>query len=345
MNIEYYEYLHVYEISINESLINSIDKIESFLYECECAFFILDMTNYESFNLIKKILKVIDFEKFNYLNCILILNKIDIFNEIKINYNDIKNNINLIHLEMKLNDENSFKQIKNKINEYINKSKSLSSNLITKFYGKKKFGLKSGNVALSFVLVGSTYVGKTPFLERFIDKRFEKKDNQTIGVDKEIRYYKIQNEIFKVTLWDTAGASRFRAFLPKKYYNNADGILLLFDINNEESFEEITVIIKDIKQYNIYENIKEQIYLIGNKIDLDERIISKDKAKLQAKSLGFKYFEISCKINMNISEIMNKIILESYYRENKINNIYNICLKKKRKINFNNPKLNKYFSY
>ena len=44
----YNEYLHVYEITINESLIKRIDKIECFLYECECALFILDMTNYES---------------------------------------------------------------------------------------------------------------------------------------------------------------------------------------------------------------------------------------------------------------------------------------------------------
>ena len=90
------------------------------------------------YNLIKKLIKVIDFQKFNYLKGILILNKLDILNEIKISKNEIKNFIsNLIYLEMNLNDDNNFQKIKNRINECINNNELLSSNLITKFYGDK----------------------------------------------------------------------------------------------------------------------------------------------------------------------------------------------------------------
>ena len=309
------------------------------------------MTNYESFNLIKRLIKVIDFKKLNYLNCILILNKLDkldILNEIKITKNEIKNDIsNLIYLEMHLNNEESFNEIKNKISEYINKSELLSSNLITKYSDKKiqleNMNGKSGE--LSFVLLGKYPAGKTPFFERFKDKIYQENNLATIGIDKEIRYYQIQNDIYKVTLWDTSGSERFKC-LPKKYYQNADGFLLLYDINDKDSFDNIPSWIKNIKG-NIYdyEDVKDKIYLIGNKIDLDERIISKEKAENFAQSLGLKYFEISCKIDMNISEIINKIIIESYKKTNHLNKIdKNSNLKKRLKI-FKNNKLNKYYSY
>ena len=312
----YYEYLHVYEININDSLIKRIDKIECFLYECECALLILDMTNYESFDLIKKLIKVIDLNKFKYLNCFLILNKLDILNEIKFTKYEIKEKFsNLLYLEMHLNDEDSFNKIKNKILECINKSESLDSNLITKYYGINKFKLENIIGCFSFVLLGTYPAGKTPFFERFQDKNYKDKYFATFGIDKERRYYNIQNDIYQVTLWDTSGNDRF-INLPKRYYQNADGFLLLYDINDEYSFDKIPGWIQEIKENTINNEVgKDNIYLLGNKIDLDKRVITKEKAENLAKLLGLKYFEISCKIDMNIYEIINKIIIEIYKKK------------------------------
>ena len=70
---------------------------------------------------------------------------------------------------------------------------------------------------------------------------------------------------------------------------------------------------------------KLHIYLLGNKIDdLQNRVVSKEDAEELAKSLGIKYFEISCKINMNITEVMSRLILECYMDLNNVNNIKNI---------------------
>ena len=57
------------------------------------------------------------------------------------------------------------------------------------------------------------------------------------------------------------------------------------------------------------------LYLIGNKIDKDERIISREEAEEMAKSYGMTYFEISCKLNMNIHEVMNRMIFE-FHKKN-----------------------------
>ena len=342
----YYEYLHIYEINVNDSLIERIDKIECFLYECECALFILDMTNYESLNLIKKLIKVIELTKFNYLNCIIILNKLDASNEIKIIKNEIKERFsNLLYLEMHLNDEDSFNKIKIKILECINKSESLTSNIITKYCGINKFKLENIRGSFSFVLLGSFPAGKTPFFERFQDKNYQYRYFRTLGIDKAIRYYNIQNDIYKVILWDTSGNERLRN-LPKKYYQNADGILLLYDINDENSFEKIPDWIKEIKENTINnEVVKDNIYLLGNKIDLEKRVISKEKAENFAKSKGLKYFEISCKIDMNITEIINKIIFEIYKKTNRLKKIQKYSNSKRKIRKFKTNNLDKYYSY
>ena len=63
------------------------------------------------------------------------------------------------------------------------------------------------------------------------------------------------------------------------------------------------------------------LFLIGNKIDLHDRQVSKEQAEMQAKSLGVKYFEISCKNNINVHETMARMIMECYKRVSNTSNM------------------------
>ena len=189
--------------------------------------------------------------------------------------------------------------------------------------------------ALSFILIGDSTVGKTCFLNRYFKNTFVEAFLSTIGIDKEIKHVKVGNDSYKLTVWDTAGQERFRC-LPKKYYQNADGVLLLFDVTNEETFTSVSNWMKDVKanssktisnDANKQENIS--LYLIGNKIDLPNRVISKEKAEEMAKSLGMKYFEVSCKINMNIPEVMARMIMECHMKANHIDNCFQLTPAKK----------------
>ena len=156
----------------------------------------------------------------------------------------------------------------------------------------------------------------------------------TIGIDKELNNVKIGDEVIKITLWDTTGQERFKS-LPKKYYQNADGVLLLFDVTEEETFNNVTKWMNDVKD-NSNKNFSNEdgkesdiaLYLIGNKIDLPGRVITREQAEIQAKSLGMKYFEVSCKINMNIPEVMARMIIDCNMKANHNENSFKLKSKK-----------------
>ena len=84
-------------------------------------------------------------------------------------------------------------------------------------------------------------------------------------------------------------------------------------MTNRDSFENVNTWFSDVKENAKFSQIP--VYLIGNKIDLPNREISQDEAVEYCKSLGMKYFEISCKINMNVTEIINRMILDCYLIE------------------------------
>ena len=312
--------LNVYEVRIDQSLLKNQNVIEVFLYECQCALFLVDITNSESFALIKQLYSIITPSKFPYLKSILVQNKTDLESTRQVTSFEIKeylgNNSSFDNLEISLKNGENIDELINKINEAENQNNQLPTNLVSESLTKKS-GLMNSQGTLSFILIGDMAVGKTAFLTRYFKNTFSEVFLSTIGIDKEINHLKVGNDIYKMTLWDTAGQDRFRC-LPKKYYQNADGVFLLFDVNNRETFDNVTKWMADVKE-NSNKNTNNQtgkevgipIYLIGNKIDKPNRAVNREEAKKQAQSLGMKYFEVSCKLNMNINEVISRMVLES----------------------------------
>ena len=328
--------LNIYEIRIDQPFIENKSTIETFLYECQCALLLVDITNKDSFQLIKELLKAINVSKFPYLKLILVLNKLDLESTRQVTSYEVNEyleiNKNLDNQEISLKSGDNLKELLKKINAAVNETKNqLPINIVSEALDKK-INLINGQGALSFILIGDSTVGKTCFLTRYFKNQFNETFLSTIGIDKEIKHIKVGNDCYKITLWDTAGQDRFRC-LPKKYYQNADGVLLLFDVTNEETFNNVSKWMKDVKD-NSNKNINSEagqdseiaLYLIGNKIDLPGRAITKEQAETQAKSLGMKYFEVSCKINMNIPEVMARMIMECHMRANHIADPFKIKL-------------------
>ena len=326
--------LNIYEIRIDKELIENESLIDTYLYECQCALFLVDITNTDSFKLVKDLFGAIKLSDFLYLKIILVLNKLDLESTRQVTGYEIKefldNNQNLDNQEISLKNGDNFKELLAKINKYVNETKNeLPTNIVSESLDRK-MGIINGQGSLSFILIGDSTVGKTCFLTRYFKNQFNEAFLSTIGIDKEIKHVKVGNDNYKMTLWDTAGQDRFKC-LPKKYYQNADGVLLLFDVTNEETFKNVSNWMKDVKE-NSSKNISNEngkesdlaLFLIGNKIDLPNRVISKEEAKTQAKSLGMKYFEVSCKINMNIPEVMNRMIMECHMKANHIDNCFKL---------------------
>lgn len=92
---------------------------------------------------------------------------------------------------------------------------------------------------VKILILGESSVGKSSLLTQYVDEQFLPVHTPTIGVEYKQKLLTLQdNEVVKVQIWDTAGTERFRTITPV-YYRNVDGVLLVFDITDEESFETI----------------------------------------------------------------------------------------------------------
>ena len=150
------------------------------------------------------------------------------------------------------------------------------------------------------LLLGDSTVGKTCFLLRYTDDTFLDLHMATIGLDYRLKTMVLDNrKIVKVQLWDTAGQDKFRA-ITRNYYKGAKGIILIYDVTNAKSYENIKKWINEIK-----EEISEKviIILIGNKIDNEnERKISKEQGEKLANDYDVPFFEASAKSGQGVNE-------------------------------------------
>ena len=111
-----------------------------------------------------------------------------------------------------------------------------------------------------------------------------------------------------------AGAERFRA-ITISHLRNADGALLVYDITNEQSFIDVDYWIEQIK---LASNDDIVIFLLGNKLDLPNRIISHEKGINKAKKLKLNRFvEVSAKTKKNLMDSFKEFYMEIYHRNKK----------------------------
>ena len=168
-------------------------------------------------------------------------------------------------------------------------------------------------------MLGSGGVGKTSFLDRYFNNKFTRNYLQTIGFNSISKIMKLPNgESVKVTFSDTSGQERYKS-ITSNCLRNVQGILLMYDIANKNSFDCINYwldLIKDTKDVRTF-----PVILIGNKIDLkDERVISKENGKNKAEELNLHFYEISVKDKINVNEPVLDLI---YQISSKINNNQN----------------------
>ncbi|KAI0890446.1 NCA2-domain-containing protein [Annulohypoxylon maeteangense] len=121
----------------------------------------------------------------------------------------------------------------------------------------------------------------------------------TIGIDFKIRTIELDGKRVKLQIWDTAGQERFRT-ITTAYYRGAMGILLVYDVTDQRSFENIRTWFANVEQHAT-EGVNK--ILIGNKCDWEEkRVISTEQGEALAKELGIPFLEVSAKSNINIDE-------------------------------------------
>jgi Ras-related protein Rab-8A len=156
------------------------------------------------------------------------------------------------------------------------------------------------------LIIGESGVGKTCLLLRFTDDSFTANHLTTIGIDFKIKIINLENKLIKLQIWDTAGQERFRT-ITKTYYKGAHGIILTYDVTDQNSFKNIRNWIKQIEA-NAQTNVKK--VLVGNKCDKPDRVVSKEEGKKLADDFGMNFFETSAKTNQNVTEVFNYLTSE-----------------------------------
>lgn len=159
------------------------------------------------------------------------------------------------------------------------------------------------------VMIGDSGVGKTNIMTKFSRNVFSQTSKATIGVDFASRNISIDDKYIKIQIWDTAGQERYRA-ITSSYYRNSSGIMLVYDITNEDTFRHCTKWLTELKS-NIGANIP--ILLIGNKNDIIyQRTVSENIAAEFAKNSGLMFMETSALDGNNIDEAFSVLAKHIY---------------------------------
>ena len=186
---------------------------------------------------------------------------------------------------------------------------------------------------IKIIILGNSSVGKTSFITKYIDDEFFSDYITTLGVDSRQKKITLQNgKEARLKIFDTAGQERFKA-LSTNFIKKAEGIVLLYDISNKVSFEEISNWMETIKE-NGRDSVS--VILVGNKCDLsdDKRQVSKNEGQERADKYNLQFFETSCREGINVNEVFDKLV-EDIEKKNNVYSSLDIKIinieKKKRK--------------
>ena len=155
-------------------------------------------------------------------------------------------------------------------------------------------------VDIKIITLGDSHVGKSSLIIKYIDNKFSNVYMSTIGFDLKHKQITLKDGTdAKIMIYDTAGQERFKS-LAANYIKKANGILLVYDISEHQTFENIEMWMNSITEEK---GDKLPIVLVGNKADLtEERQVTKEEGKNLAENKGFHFYETSCKDGANVTE-------------------------------------------
>jgi Ras-related protein Rab-18 len=180
--------------------------------------------------------------------------------------------------------------------------------------------LRQSIYQLKIILVGDSSVGKTTLVNRYMGYEFNENYSCTINADFKIKSLSITPNIgAELTIWDTCGQERFKS-LTRQYFKDAHGVILVYDVGDLNSFNNVSSWLKEIKTCS---NLNPDIALVANKIDLENRKVSKETGTKFAEKNGLIYIETSSKEGINIDtpfEKLAKSLVEKIQSNPNLNN-------------------------
>ena len=159
---------------------------------------------------------------------------------------------------------------------------------------------KEKEILVKIIIVGAKSIGKTNLSYKFMNKNFVEEYNESKFINFDRKKINCLNKTLRFDIWDTVGKLRNK-FVSAKLYGDANICLLLFDLTNLDSLDDVDYYYNEIKLNN-YKNCC--MILVGNKCDdIENRKIFKKDIKQLKEKYKIPYFEISCKNGRNIKEL------------------------------------------
>ena len=169
------------------------------------------------------------------------------------------------------------------------------------------------NIDYSFkiVSVGSSGVGKTSLIRRYTENRFVETYIETLGVEFAVKRIQLQEYNVELKLFDTAGEEQFGPLRPY-YYRGAHGVIIVFDTTRRSTFDRVPEWLKQV-----YINCGTiPCLLVGNKIDLQNRVVSTNEAEKHNNCKNLQYIESSAKTGDNVEHLFTNLSKQILMIEN-----------------------------
>ena len=160
------------------------------------------------------------------------------------------------------------------------------------------------NPNIKFAIIGDQAVGKSSILMQFVEQRFSLTMMGTAGVDCKKKTIDYNNTKIDLHFYDSAGHDRFRHLITQ-YLQKCKGVILVYDVTDYNSFRNVNSWIDSIKENT---DNKIEYIILGNKIDLNNKKVSKEDAKELETKFGVNVFEVSAKSGENVEEAIMKLV-------------------------------------
>jgi len=170
------------------------------------------------------------------------------------------------------------------------------------------------------ILIGDSGVGKSSLLNRYTDNVvWNPHYIATIGVDFKVTTFERSGKIMKLQLWDTAGQERFKT-ITQSYYRGAHGVLLVYDVTNLESFQNVHQWLREVRSLT---PTTVPIVLVANKCDLlSQRVVSSESGQALAEELQCTYIEASAKSDDGIGVAFQSLVEKLFAQRLPTTNVF-----------------------
>lgn len=160
---------------------------------------------------------------------------------------------------------------------------------------------------LKIALIGDPKVGKTIFLKKYLEDIFDDDYNSTVGSDTKNFCCLYKDKNIKFQICDIAGKEKYKPSL-STFYKGINGIIVMFDVNDINSFLNIEYWFKEANKYKMQDV---PIIFVGNKSDIANNKITEEIANEFAENLNCYYTKISVKKNENLDSVFEFFLTDN----------------------------------